>query len=137
MGVPLQSDDPIITHLLKCRVRSIPSTRPWSAILEKGKAEPDRVLRPRCLSFSQHLPEHKIKALCTRVQAILLEESNVQPVQSPVTVCGDIHGQFWDVVELLRTGGMCPDTSYVFMGSSLLFLFPFCFRLVTDRNMLC
>jgi serine/threonine-protein phosphatase 6 catalytic subunit len=49
------------------------------------------------------------------VRDILLEESNVQPVSSPVTVCGDIHGQFWDVHELLRQGGMVPDTSYIFM----------------------
>lgn len=67
---------------------------------------------------TQHLPEHRIKALCDRVRSILIEESNVQPVQSPVTVCGDIHGQFWDVVELLRQGGMVPGTSYVFMGQS-------------------
>lgn len=33
-----------------------------------------------------------------------MEESNVQPVSSPVTVCGDIHGQFYDVLELFRTG---------------------------------
>ena len=26
---------------------------------------------------------------------LLLEESNVQPVSTPVTVCGDIHGQVW------------------------------------------
>jgi len=44
-----------------------------------------------------------------------LEESNVQPVSSPVTVCGDIHGQFFDLLELFRTGGEVPDTSYVFM----------------------
>lgn len=132
MGVPLQSDDPIITHLLKCRVRSILLSGPCPLLWRGGEVGPDRGLRPRCLSLSQHLPEHKIKALCTRVQAILLEESNVQPVQSPVTVCGDIHGQFWDVVELLRTGGMCPDTSYVFMGPSLLFLFFFSFLLGAD-----
>ncbi|KAJ9111431.1 hypothetical protein QFC19_001200 [Naganishia cerealis] len=45
-----------------------------------------------------------------------MEESNVQPVEAPVTVCGDIHGQFWDVHELLRQGGMVPGTKYIFMG---------------------
>ena len=34
-----------------------------------------------------------------------MEESNIQPVLCPVTVCGDIHGQFYDLEELFRTGG--------------------------------
>ncbi|KAG6905382.1 Serine/threonine-protein phosphatase 6 catalytic subunit [Tephrocybe rancida] len=63
-----------------------------------------------------HLPEADMKALCTHVRAILVEESNIQPVSSPVTVCGDIHGQFWDLKELLRRGGMVPERSYIFMG---------------------
>lgn len=62
-----------------------------------------------------HLPERQMKALCSRVRDILLEESNVHLVQSPVTVCGDIHGQFWDVLEIFRQGGELPDTSYIFM----------------------
>jgi hypothetical protein len=34
-----------------------------------------------------------------------MDESNVQPVKSPVTICGDIHGQFHDLAELFRIGG--------------------------------
>jgi serine/threonine-protein phosphatase 2A catalytic subunit len=45
-----------------------------------------------------------------------MQESNVQPVNCPVTVCGDVHGQFHDVAELFRIGGSSPDTNYLFMG---------------------
>lgn len=41
----------------------------------------------------KYLPENILKKLCDIVSEILLEESNVQPVSTPVTVCGDIHGQ--------------------------------------------
>ena len=39
---------------------------------------------------------------CDYVSDLLLEESNVQPVSTPVTVCGDIHGQvtpgiYWNI----------------------------------------
>ncbi|KAF0912882.1 hypothetical protein E2562_019465 [Oryza meyeriana var. granulata] len=62
------------------------------------------------------LAEQEVKALCEKAKEILMEESNVQPVKSPVTICGDIHGQFHDLVELFRIGGKCPDTNYLFMG---------------------
>lgn len=42
----------------------------------------------------QPLPEADVKALCDKARDVLSEESNVQAVRSPVTVCGDIHGQF-------------------------------------------
>ncbi|KJA26497.1 hypothetical protein HYPSUDRAFT_84389 [Hypholoma sublateritium FD-334 SS-4] len=68
------------------------------------------------LRACQHLQESDMKKLCDRVRNLLLEESNIQPVSSPVTICGDIHGQFWDLLELLRKGGEVPQTSYIFMG---------------------
>lgn len=54
--------------------------------------------------------------LVTKARDVLLEESNVQPVRCPVTVCGDVHGQFHDLMELFRIGGKAPDTNYLFMG---------------------
>eukprot|EP00892_Ulva_mutabilis_P005536 jgi/Ulvmu1/3354/UM156_0011.1 len=62
------------------------------------------------------LAEDELKLLCEYVIEILVEESNVQPVNSPVTVCGDIHGQFHDLLKLFDTGGQVPDTSYIFLG---------------------
>jgi len=64
----------------------------------------------------KYLPESDLKKLCDHVCNLLLEESNVQPVSTPVTVCGDIHGQFYDLLELFRTGGEVPETNYIFMG---------------------
>ncbi|CAO3703364.1 unnamed protein product [Rhizopus stolonifer] len=62
------------------------------------------------------ITEREVKELCEKATEILTEESNVQKVDSPVTICGDIHGQFHDLQELFRVGGECPKTSYVFMG---------------------
>lgn len=54
--------------------------------------------------------------MVAKARDVLLEESNVQPVRCPVTVCGDVHGQFHDLMELFRIGGKAPDTNYLFMG---------------------
>lgn len=37
-------------------------------------------------------------------------------MRCPVTVCGDVHGQFHDLMELFKMGGRSPDTNYLFMG---------------------
>lgn len=41
----------------------------------------------------KYLPEYELRELCNIVCDLLLEEPNVQQVETPVTVCGDIHGQ--------------------------------------------
>ncbi|XP_026191574.1 serine/threonine-protein phosphatase PP2A catalytic subunit-like [Cyclospora cayetanensis] len=64
----------------------------------------------------QPLKAEEIKALCKLLSDLLVSEPNCVCVQSPVTVAGDIHGQFYDLLELFRVGGMPPQVNYLFMG---------------------
>lgn len=68
------------------------------------------------LKRCEPISESDVKVLCHLALDVLVEESNVQQVSAPVTVCGDIHGQFFDMKELFTVGGHCPSTNYLFMG---------------------
>ncbi len=62
------------------------------------------------------LTENECRRLCGKLKEILYKESNVHNVKSPVTICGDLHGQFLDLLELFRIGGHPPETNYLFLG---------------------
>ncbi|QPG94747.1 hypothetical protein C2857_006892 [Epichloe festucae Fl1] len=62
------------------------------------------------------IPEPQVREVCHRARELLIEEGNIVTVCAPVTICGDIHGQFHDLMELFRVGGDVPDTNYLFMG---------------------
>ncbi|KAL6042122.1 Serine/threonine-protein phosphatase 2A catalytic subunit beta isoform [Balamuthia mandrillaris] len=62
------------------------------------------------------LSEEAVKALCEKVKEVLVEEKTVQPVRCPVTLVGDIHGQFYDLKELFRIAGKAPETNFLFLG---------------------
>lgn len=47
---------------------------------------------------------------------IVKSEPNVLKIQDPVTVVGDIHGQYYDLLKLLEVGGNPEDTQYLFLG---------------------
>lgn len=62
------------------------------------------------------LSEAQVQSLCEKAKEILINDPNVVEVVAPVTVCGDVHGQFHDLLELFRIGGHAPNTNYLFMG---------------------
>ena len=64
------------------------------------------------------LAESVIEAICAKAKELLMKESNVVHIAAPVTVVGDIHGQFFDMLEIFKIGGFCPNTNYLFLGKS-------------------
>ena len=64
----------------------------------------------------KYLPADDLKLLCEKAKEILIEESNVQYVSTPVIICGNICGQIYDLFELFKNGGEIPNSRYIFLG---------------------
>ncbi|KAH7699652.1 Serine/threonine protein phosphatase C34C12.3 in chromosomeIII [Aphelenchoides avenae] len=64
----------------------------------------------------RYLPEDQMVTLCNLLISRLAYVPNIVPVPAPATICGDIHGQFYDLVKLFEIGGSPLDTNYVFLG---------------------
>ena len=63
------------------------------------------------------LAENDLKELCNKVKEILIEESNIITISPPVVICGDLHGQFYDLLEMFKkAGGGPPAQKYLFLG---------------------
>lgn len=62
------------------------------------------------------LPVDEVKQLCDTAKDILGSEKNILNVESPVTIVGDIHGQYLDLLQIFESIGCVPDTNYVFLG---------------------
>lgn len=60
--------------------------------------------------------ETEVRRLCRSLGDLLTGEANLLSLQSPQIVCGDIHGQFEDLLHLLELGGPVAQHRYLFLG---------------------
>eukprot|EP00420_Gonyaulax_spinifera_P025113 CAMPEP_0197896118 /NCGR_PEP_ID=MMETSP1439-20131203/39047_1 /TAXON_ID=66791 /ORGANISM="Gonyaulax spinifera, Strain CCMP409" /LENGTH=512 /DNA_ID=CAMNT_0043516603 /DNA_START=19 /DNA_END=1558 /DNA_ORIENTATION=+ len=60
--------------------------------------------------------EWDLVALCSSTRQVLLSQPPLLELDSPIKVCGDLHGQFRDLLRIFELGGLPPASNYLFMG---------------------
>ncbi|XP_076903631.1 serine/threonine-protein phosphatase PP1 isozyme 2-like [Bidens hawaiensis] len=77
-----------------------------------------RLLEVRDKPTSKHfqLNESEIKQLCVLSKEIFLQQPNLLELQAPIKICGDIHGQYLDLLRLFDHDGLPPNANYLFLG---------------------
>jgi serine/threonine-protein phosphatase 2B catalytic subunit len=77
---------------------------------------------PNTRNIKEHLRREgritpgQMQLLIDLVYDIFCSEDNVIYIDAPLTVCGDIHGQYYDLLKLFEIGGDPENTRYLFLG---------------------
>jgi len=62
------------------------------------------------------LPQEKVYQMCDRATQIFMEQAMVLELQAPLNLCGDVHGQFHDLLRIFENGKYPPEANYLFLG---------------------
>nr|XP_040232590.2 serine/threonine-protein phosphatase alpha-2 isoform isoform X1 [Anopheles coluzzii] len=62
------------------------------------------------------LSETDIRLLCLKSREIFLSQPILLELEAPLKICGDIHGQYYDLLRLFEYGSFPPESNYLFLG---------------------
>ena len=63
-----------------------------------------------------NLSEKELNFLCSETKKIFLKQPILLELGPSLNICGDIHGQFYDLLQLFEIGGYPPEKNYLFLG---------------------
>ncbi|KAJ3198750.1 hypothetical protein HDU83_008031 [Entophlyctis luteolus] len=63
-----------------------------------------------------NLAEHEIRYLITTCREIFMAQPVLLELAAPIKICGDIHGQYYDLLRLFEYSGFPPSSNYLFLG---------------------
>ncbi|GKZ25574.1 phosphoprotein phosphatase PP4 catalytic subunit [Aspergillus brasiliensis] len=58
----------------------------------------------------------EIEYLCRKAREILISQPTLLELEAPIKICGDVHGQYYDLLRLFDYGGFPPESNYLFLG---------------------
>ncbi|XP_022210598.1 serine/threonine-protein phosphatase beta isoform isoform X1 [Drosophila obscura] len=62
------------------------------------------------------MTEAEVRGLCLKSREIFLQQPILLELEAPLIICGDIHGQYTDLLRLFEYGGFPPAANYLFLG---------------------
>jgi serine/threonine-protein phosphatase PP1 catalytic subunit len=62
------------------------------------------------------MSEEEIRTLCLRAREIFIQQPILLELEAPLKICGDIHGQYSDLLRLFEDGKFPPESNYLFLG---------------------
>ncbi|OON18451.1 Ser/Thr phosphatase family protein [Opisthorchis viverrini] len=62
------------------------------------------------------MKEDEIRYICEKSREIFLAQPILLELEAPLQICGDIHGQYTDLLRLFEHGGFPPASNYLFLG---------------------
>ena len=112
-GEKISTVERVVKDVEPCAQKTLSDTEFYS---KENPNLPDLETLKHHFSREGRLTETQAAKIITQATVILKKEPNVLEIPAPLTICGDVHGQFFDVLRLFEVGGSPSQTTYLFMG---------------------